>query len=202
MKKAILKSASRYFKSAALLSTLLGAAACITVNVYFPEGAVQRAADDFVKDLYEKTPKQQGPAGATKPSPGASLMEHLLLPYAHAADEITTNTPTAQAIKARMAARVGDLSAFKTKGVIGETNDGNVIVKDAAGLALKDRAAVEKLITAENQDRATLYDEVQRTNQLNDRGQTKIRHTFSKAFQEHSPAGTWVQGESGGWNRK
>ena len=38
-----------------------------------------------------------------------------------------------------MAARVGDLSAFKTKGVIGETNDGNVIVKDAAGLAQRPR---------------------------------------------------------------
>src|SRR5579872_4764189 len=28
---------------------------CITVNVNFPESAVQRAADDFVQDLYKGT---------------------------------------------------------------------------------------------------------------------------------------------------
>jgi uncharacterized protein YdbL (DUF1318 family) len=201
MRRKILTNVSRSFKSAALLSTLLTAAACITVNVYFPEGAVQRAADDFVKDLYEKTPKPQ-PSGAAKPHTGALPLKDLLIPQAYAADEVTISSPAAQAIKARMAGRVGELSSFKGRGVIGETNDGNVVVKDAAGLALKDRATVEKLISAENQDRSALYDEMQKANHLNDRNQTKIRATFSKAFQEHSPAGTWIQGESGGWSKK
>jgi uncharacterized protein YdbL (DUF1318 family) len=194
-------NARRFFKSAALITALLTAAACITVNVYFPEGAVQRAADDFVKDLYQKTPKpQDGASPAAKP--GAFLLEMVLLPYAVAGDEINISTPAAQAIKDRMAGRVAELSSFKSKGVIGETSDGNVALKDAAGLALKDRATVERLISAENADRSALYDELQKANKLTDHNQAKIRATFSKAFQQHSPAGTWVQSEAGGWSRK
>ena len=183
---------------------LVAALGCITVNVYFPEGAVQRAADEFVKDLYKST-NGQGPQGKGAPSPTpqpSSGLMSIFINEAYAADEINIHSPGAEAIKARMAPRVAELSSYKARGVIGEASNGTIVLKDAAGLALKDRAAVERLIQAENKDRADLYDEVQKVNNLNDRNQTRIRGHFSKAFKEHSPAGTWVEGESGGWSRK
>ena len=45
-------NAHRFFKIATLLFCVL-VAGCLTVNVNFPERAVQKAADSFVKDLYE-----------------------------------------------------------------------------------------------------------------------------------------------------
>lgn len=187
------------FGSAMLAAAVLG---CITVNVYFPEGAVQRAADEFVKDLYKSTDGQR-PAGKGAAAPaGQPSSRFSLITEVYAADEINIHSPGAEAIKGRMAPRVSELNGYKAKGVIGETNNGTVMLKDAAGLSLKDRAGVERLIQAENKDRGDLYDEVQKVNNLNDRNQTRIRSHFSKAFQEHSPAGTWIQGGSGGWTRK
>jgi len=206
----------------AALITLGSLAACITVNVNFPESAVQRAADDFVRDLYKssenkvadaskenidkdasdvkenvrgnKTPVKKKPIKApASEAPKAPNNEHTsfnlfdaIIPSAHAV-ELIMDSPKEQQIQARMASRVEKLKSLKEKGVICETPDAMIRIKDPKKAT--DISSVSSLVEKENQDREDLYNEVQKTNHLNDdRKQTKIRARFANSFKQVTPA--------------
>lgn len=193
----VTRTSARLFSS---LCAILALGACITVNVNFPESAVQRAADDFVRDLYKDDTKA-APAPPSKGTKPKTSLYDALVPSAWA-QEINTSTPDAIKIKKRMSERVGKISQWKSKGVLGETVDGMLVVKDPKSLVAGDRKEVEALVKAENGDREDLYEEIQEANSITDRKQAKIRKFFSAAFREHSPPGTWVEAESGDWSKK
>ncbi len=211
-------SAHRSFKSIALF-ICVAIAGCVTVNVNFPESAVQRAADSFVKDLYQPAPaapqvdaavgsaqvknsvkkvsKKKSTNAPANPVPSAPVKAGTepstwLISFGLAeayAQEINTSSPKAATIKARMKDRVAEISLWKAKGAVCETADGMLVFKhpEKAGAAA---GAVTKLVKAENDDRDALYAEIQDTNKITDRKQTRIRSIFSAAFKENSPAGT------------
>ena len=192
--------------------------ACITVNVNFPESAVQRAADDFVRDLYKdssaqssdaeeptspvKTKKKKAPASNAKPSVSSSILKFFdFLPTAHA-QELNMSSPKSKEIRARMGSRVGEIVKFKQKGALGENFEGELTLKDASGLSADEKKIAEKLVKEENKDRNDLYEEIQSVNSISDRKQTRIRKFFGNAFRMNSPAGTWIEAEEGKWKKK
>jgi uncharacterized protein YdbL (DUF1318 family) len=181
-------------------------AGCITVNVYFPESAVQKAADDFVNDLYRETESKKINKETTLNDRNRSN-DTSIIPYeffissANADESISVSTPKTAAIKSRMASRVSEIVDYKSKGFLGESNDGLLVLKESPG-DLKSKAALQRLIQQENSDRNELYVEVQMANKLQDQGQKRIRAHFSSAFQLHSPAGSWVQKDNGEWVKK
>ncbi len=229
------------FGSAKLVSLLTAIllAACITVNVNFPESAVQRAADNFVQDLYKDTtastigdaaqkptdaPAEKETAKETKKknkkpttdsktsAPTTDSTKHTSLFHfelitsvsaeeAHA-QELNMSSKKAQEIKAKMAARVPTIVDQKRKSLIGETFDGNLVVKDDSKLSKDEKKSLKELVEQENKDRNDLYEEIQSTNSISDRKQTRIRRFFGSAFKSNSPSGTWIETEEGKWNKK
>src|SRR5436305_1527056 len=125
---------SRIIRKLASLATfsLLGLAgtACVTVNVNLPESAVQKASDDYVRDLYrsrEKGPKS--PASETSPAPvkASWLRELSLLPAAYAdasSGTVEVKGAKTEEIRGRLLSRLDDVIANKRQGVLGESNDG------------------------------------------------------------------------------
>lgn len=194
----------------ALFGLVTIVAGCITVNVNFPESAVQRAADDFVRDLYKgtvaenttptadhdaaavkqsvkkTTKKKSEKAAPTKDEPTTWQLEFGV--RSAFAQEINTSTPKAQTIKDRMKSRVGAIAKYKQMGAICETSDAMLVLK--ANKAGAEAGNAAKLVKDENADRDELYVEIQESNKITDRRQTKIRKFFSAAFKENSPAGT------------
>jgi uncharacterized protein YdbL (DUF1318 family) len=191
-----------------LLGILLvpGLSGCMTLNVNmnFPDSAVQKATDDYVRDLYRAKTKPHDtenadPAKTTPEKPSAWNF----IPKAYADDSIgfKVNTPKSLEIRNHMAARIQDVLQLKRSGVLGETNDGLLKIKKVSKLKkLQDKA--ESIVSAENQDRTELYQEVLSANGLSEARMPSVRASFARSFQSESPSGTWVQGTDGSWSQK
>lgn len=176
-------------------------AACVTVNVNFPESAVQKAADDYVKELYRAKEKQKQPSPESTGKPQASRLS--LFPEAYAAEldssDIRFDSPKLRAIQGKQAAIVDELKKQKRAGFIGETNEATLALRDGDKLPPPIRAKIEKLIQQENGYRQDQYSAIQseKNFQIQD-----VKRTFMRAYQSESPSGTWVQNANGAWERK
>lgn len=111
------------------------------------------------------------------------------------------NTPGIAAIQGGMQKRHGELAPLYTSGAVGLTRDGNVAMRDPAAAPLAQRAAVNGLIAAENQDRAALYREIARANNRPE-WEGDIRNTFGQRWIDRAQAGWYYQNASGAWARK
>jgi uncharacterized protein YdbL (DUF1318 family) len=186
-----------------VLSALLVLAACVTINVYFPAAEAEQAAREFVDDVIG------GPA-ATSPEPaepggrrGAAVpvLRLALIGSAQAQADITIRTPAIQAIRERMRERFEALRTHFQSGVVGMTADGRIALRDAAGLALRDRAAVNQLIADDNRDRDAVYREIAVANG-HPEWEGEIRATFAREWIERAAAGWHYQDGAGAWQRK
>jgi len=81
------------------------------------------------------------------------------------------------------------------------TRDGNVEVRDSAAVPLAQRASVNALVAAENQDRAALYREIARANGKPE-WEGDIRKTFAQRWIDRAQAGWYYQSAAGAWARK
>lgn len=120
--------------------------------------------------------------------------------WAAAAADLEINTPAISALKASMQARHGQLSPFYSSGAVGLTKDGMIAVKDATAVPLKDRGALNGLVSAENADRANLYKEIATANG-HPEWQGEIQNTFAGRWIDKAQSGWWYQGASG-WVKK
>ncbi len=111
------------------------------------------------------------------------------------------NTPGIAAIQGSMQKRHAELAPLYTSGAVGLTRDGNVALRDPAGVPLAQRAAVNGLIAAENQDRASLYREIARANN-HPEWEGDIRNTFGQRWIDRAQAGWYYQNATGAWVRK
>jgi uncharacterized protein YdbL (DUF1318 family) len=196
-----------------LLGMLLFLAACVTINVYFPAAAAEQAADRIIRGVYgeeagktDKAPEQKPGPQSLSLTPGAQapwrigLLEWLVAP-AHAAADITIQSPAIQTIRASMEARFPQLKPFFDNGSVGMTNGGLVEVRDLNAAALRDRKTVKTLVADENRDRSALYVEIARANG-HPEWEADIRKTFAGRWIANAPAGWWYQDASGQWKQK
>jgi uncharacterized protein len=177
-------------------------ASCVTVNVYFPAAAVQKAADEIVGDVHGNME-----APASKPGPSSWLEQRLkrlnLGPTeAYAQVNINVSTPAVRAIKDSIKNRFGQLKPFYDKGAIGENNNGLLEARDAGSLSLQERGQVGGLVQQENNDRLSLYKEIATANKLGPETVPQIQKTFANSWRDQSQAGWWVQNNGGAWEKK
>jgi len=111
------------------------------------------------------------------------------------------NTPAVAALQRSMQERHAQLLPLYTSGAVGLTRDGNVALRDANAVPLAQRAQVNALIAAENQDRAALYREIAQANKRPE-WESEIRSTFAQRWIERAQPGWYYQNASGAWTRK
>lgn len=187
---------------------LLGLAACVTINVYFPAAAAEKAADRIIDDVWGVQPQGQP---AAEPAPGSggggaprALQAALefLLPSAHAQDiNIDISSPESSRLRAQMETRFGELKPLLDTGVVGLTNDGYVAPRDTATVALALRNVLRTLVGNENADRAALYREIAVANG-HPEWETQIRQVFAQRWIAKASAGWWYQDANGAWKQK
>jgi uncharacterized protein YdbL (DUF1318 family) len=195
--------------AALILGTLLTVAACVTINVYFPAAAAERAADRFVEDVLGE-PQKDG-ALFEFPEPGSRVMlwaaaglADWLVPSAEAQQkpEIEINTPQINAIKARMAERQRrTLAPMFDAGAIGFTSDGFVTVRDRAAVPLSERRNLESAVADENRDRKAVYREIAIANG-HPEWESEIQQTFARQWVQNARPGWYYQDASGNWRQK
>lgn len=191
-----------------LAGMTLALSACVTINVYFPAAEAQEAAREFVEKVIGDEPAAPAsePAAQGSFESSATQRRFSLLSFfigdAHAQSaDITIKTPAIQAIQNRMAQRFrNQLAAHFDSGALGFGGDGLLVVRDAAKLALKDRAAIQQAVAEDNRDRNAVYREIAVANGHAE-WEPQIREIFAKQWVESARAGWWYQ-SGGAWKQK
>lgn len=198
--------------------TLLSAAllaACVTINVYFPAAAAERAASEFVGDVLGEPRGEPNEEGSLydplEPAPEVAYLAYraaaglvdFLVPSAEAQQaDIEINTPQINAIKARMAQRQQQhLNELFDSGAIGFTNDGFVAIRDRSAVGLQERRNLESLVADENRDRNAVYREIAVANS-HPEWESDIQQTFAREWVEKARSGWYYQNAAGEWVTK
>lgn len=194
------------------VALLVGLAGCVTINVYFPEAAAQKAADQFIGSVIDQSAPAQKPSSGNdkgdsgddqgQSGPSASVLD-LLVPAAHAATpNLRIHTPAVDAIHERMRTRFrGTLKSLLEQGAVGFTADGLVAVRDASKVPLAQRAKVNSTVAEENRDRQALYREIANANG-HPEWEKQVRETFAKLWIEKAHPGWYYRTASGTWKKK
>lgn len=205
-------------------AAVVSLAGCVTINVYFPEAAAQKAADQFVgsvingatpgngsgqngngKDMPSSSSSSgQPPQASVRHEAAGMRLLDLVVPAAYADDtpNLKINTPEIEAIHARMRKRFeSQLKSLLNKGEVGFTHDGLVAVHSESDIPLSQRSQVQATVNAENQDRRTLYQAIARANG-HPGWASKIQRTFANIWIQKAHAGWYVQDASGQWHKK
>jgi uncharacterized protein YdbL (DUF1318 family) len=197
--------------TAGLAAFCLALAACVTINVYFPAAAAEKAADRIIEDIWgpEKGPKPEGgnTQGSVLGEPGAVLLASLgsaldfVIPRAEAQADLDISSPAIRTLTASMKARAAELDPFFASGAVGLTSDGLVEIRDANAVALADRNRLKKLVADENGDRSSLYREIATANGHAE-WETDIRSTFAERWIANARPGWYYKNKSGAWTKK
>lgn len=188
----------------------LALAACVTINVYFPAAAAEKAADRIIEDIWGKE-KAEAPAGNEQTSVAPSArnlfaaalqgVADFIVPVAQAQADLDVSSPPIRALTASMKSRAADLDPFFTSGAIGLTSDGLVEIRDANAVPLADRNRVRKLVSDDNADRNSLYREIATANE-HPEWEADIRSTFAERWIANARAGWYYKKGSGDWTQK
>jgi uncharacterized protein YdbL (DUF1318 family) len=184
-----------------VIALVLMLAACVTINVYFPEAAAERAADRFIQDVLGENGRS-GDSVPAPPSTGFHWSNLFMAPAYAQTPNINIDTPQIQAIKQRMAERHREhLAVWLDAGAIGLDASGLIAIRDRAAVSLAERRNLERVVAEENADRRAVYREIAIANNRPE-WENEIRETFARQWIANARAGWYYQSADGSWNRK
>lgn len=189
-------------------SVLFLLTACVTINIYFPAAAAEKAADTIIKEIQKNAP-------AKTPEPKANLSNWQLAIYQWVDGALNVIITPAQAAEAdleidsaeirklrnAMKNRFGILANFYQQGFIAIKQDGFLAVRDVSSVPLKDRNKVNQLVNAENNDREDLYHAIANANGHSD-WYGQIKATFAARWISNAQSGWWYEVSSNNWKQK
>ena len=187
--------------------------ACVTVNVYFPEAAAEKAADRLIREIYGRDAPVESETGGdeqsyrdapqwTSAAYVADALLNWIIPLAHAqAPDINISTPAINQLKAAMTQRHRRLEPSYNSGALGMASNGMLSVRDAKAIPIRERNPIKQLVAEENRDRNLLYNEVAKANG-HPEWVGRIRDIFARRWVGNAPRGWWFQDGNGGWQQK
>ena len=193
-----------------LVALCLLLSACVTINVYFPAAAAEKAADKIIDDVWgsdaaktgnKRSQLRDGVNGERVLLAAAGAVLNFIVPTANAQADLNIATPVVKQLTQSMEARHAQLKKYYDAGAVGLTRDGLVEIRDQNLIALPERNAARKLVADENADRANLYREIASANG-HPEWETDIRKTFAERWADKASAGWFVQDEGGQWKKK
>lgn len=182
-------------------------AACVTINVYFPAAAAEKAADRIIEDVWGREGNGNEQSSVLPARPADVLLAaargalELVIPAAHAQADIDISSPAIRKLTASMESRHAQLEKHYAAGAVGLTADGLVEIRDANAVPLAERNAVRKLVADENSDRNALYREIAAANG-HPEWESDIRGTFAQRWIAKARGGWWYRNAAGQWVQK
>jgi uncharacterized protein len=198
-----------------LLAVCVALSACVTINVYFPAAAAEKAADKIIEDVWgndaaskPRTQSQQRETRDDSSEPqrvllaaAGTLLDLLVSPAQAQTADLNVSTPAIRALTQSMEARHGQLKKYYDSGAVGFTQDGLVEVRDQNLIPLPERNGARKLVAEENADRVSLYREIA-TGNNHPEWEADIRSTFAERWISRATAGWYYQDSAGAWKQK
>jgi uncharacterized protein YdbL (DUF1318 family) len=211
----------------ALLSPALLAAACVTINVYFPGPAAAKAADKIINRVWGKQAQPAG-GGANTRAPSSTppnrhafrqsahtrselgeILSYALgqtlafvIPDAEAAANFDISSPAIKQIQQSLRAFFHQhLEKYFDSGAVGLTNDGFIAVHDLSAVPLSKRNLVKRLVSNNNGDLGALYHAIAVANN-HPEWEDNIRKTFARRWIAKARPGWYYQNQNGQWVQK
>ena len=180
--------------------------ACVTVNIYFPAAAVERAAEQIVKETWggpgEPAQAPPKPQSINRFSPLRLAALNFVGEASAQEADINVSNPATRALKDSIKQRSNAIKPYMDRGNIGIGQDGLLRIRSTDGLNLKERAETQQLVEAENRDREALYAEIAKANNISKENLPKIKSIFAKTWIDQAQPGWWIQESQGNWKRK
>ena len=173
-----------------VLATALTACVPVTVNITFPQEKLEAAARHI-----EEMPAQDASAAPTPPAPAAAPGSGRTVDVT---PRIETRSPEVVRASGSRRQRRPELREWKSRGCIGETNQGFVVARPGETCGPE----VADLIRAENADRQVIYEAFMKENKIPASDTARVQSAFAKARQERSRPNDWIQLDDGQWARK
>lgn len=182
-------------------------AACVTINIYFPAAAAEKAADEIIKSI--QTPSQSQRDGVIAPvavsvhsgaMPWWETVLEWLVPSAHANADLNIDSPEIRQLRHSMQARFPSLLPYYQQGYIGINAQGLLSVVDPGKVPLAERQTINRLLNDENADRERLYRAIAQANGRPD-WYDDIKATFAQRWVSHAQPG-WFYQQGSSWQRK
>jgi uncharacterized protein YdbL (DUF1318 family) len=178
--------------------------ACVTVNIYFPAAAVQKAADEIVDEVRD-IKEQKKPD--KKPDSQSWFLDGLRFSIGPSEAQaqtvnIVVSTPAIREMKHSIRERFHLVKPFYEQGNVGENKAGLIEIRSTDSLSLKDKADLARLVEQENNNRMILYTEVMKANNLSAQSMPDIQKIFANSWRHKSKPGWWIQNDNGQWEKK
>ena len=205
---------NRTLKKPFLYSLIFFITSCVTINIYFPAAAVEKAADNIVEEVWgekqkkeeqkkQDEQKQQGEPQSMIQYPMRFAISLIGPAQAFAQDvDINVTTPAIRALKESIQKRADSIKPYMDSGNVGISNDGLLTVRNTDGLNLKDKANLTRLIEAENKDRNSLYVEIAKANNFPTEKISDIKKIFAGSWIKKAKQGWWFQDSERQWKQK
>ncbi len=186
----------RCWKISAALVLLL-AAACVTVNIYFPAAEVRQDAERVVKEAYG-IEVQEGQEGQD----GGSSGLHLFGPTeAYAQDYVNLNNAATRGAEQKVIGNTKQLTPFFQPGNVGLDSGGFAALRTQEGLAMPDVAAVQRLVQQDKQYKMDLYKA--KAEAAGTPGKVgEVQSIYAEVWKQYAQSGWWIQDANGGWRQK
>lgn len=196
----------RQFRLMLLGFCLALVSACVTINVYFPAAAAEKAAEQFIGNVIgDAAARDNPPPPAREPQAsraGFNLLDLLVSPAQAAEPDLNIQTPAVRDIQARMKQRFdGVLTKALAAGTVGLTKDGLVALRDASAVPLAERAALNQAVADENRDRKAVYREIANANG-HPEWEGQIQSTFAAQWIQQARPGWYHQDATGAWKQR
>jgi uncharacterized protein YdbL (DUF1318 family) len=185
---------------------------CVTINIYFPAAAVEKAADRIVEEVWggKGVEQQKQDELINQGEPQSLLLDSLYFVMtaigpgeAFAAEpDVNVTTPAIRALKDSIQQRAASITPFMDSGNAGIADSGLLAIRTSDGLGLKDKAALSRLIDAENRDREALYSEIAKANNFSPDKIEDIKKIFAGSWIKNARTGWWIQDADGNWKKK
>lgn len=176
-------------------------AACVTINVYFPEAEAKEAVSKSTDYILGTKKKQEGNNQSSIDIKKTIIIAsreimNFIIPSANAA-----SSPAVQKIETQLKNKFAELSRFFDTGVVGYTNNGFVAIKDLNAAAVKDKITAKKLVASVNSNLKQLYKERAKADG-NAAWAKKYQDIYSKDWIKKAKKGWWYQKSNGSWTKK
>ncbi len=191
----------RPIRTMLLSLSLVLLSACVTINVYFPAAAAEKAAEQFIGTVIGEAAKDAEIKPPPRP-PQAWLLDFFIGSAQAAEPDLNIQTTAVRDIQARMKQRFDSvLTKALAAGSIGLTRDGLVAVRDAASVPLAERSGLNQAVAEENRDRKAVYSEIARANG-HPEWEAQIQSTFAAQWVQQARAGWYYQDATGAWKQR
>ncbi len=109
--------------------------------------------------------------------------------------DIKTMTPEIQQALSGRQSRYEDLQSYKSKGALGENNEGYIEV-------LQNEGSAKSVASQENRDRRIIYQAIVEQNGLGAQGLNEVEKVFAEVQRDKARSGDSIQLPSGAWSKK